>query len=248
MPSDPSRINPTVRFNNVKRSAHLSLLVYIFNVNNLSSNKHHVVNPVVLHGVVVLGADPVISDVSADALVNSSHIPGQSVDNPEVGPLVEDSGGHVAHWSLQLEVLSEGSGLQHVVNFRAGLLPVAEVTHGVRPGEGLEAESVSLLSYQNLISDGQRPLRAPDWPQGVRVLVRAPQDLAGGQLDLVIVAAVRDAAHPLAGAAGRVVLLLVTPPSPVPAVRVPVSLALHLHLAHHQHQEHVLQHHGRTLY
>ena len=41
-------------------------------------------------------------------------------------------------------------------------------------------------------------------------------DLAGGEGDLVVVAAGGDAADALAGAARGVIVLLVTPPGPVP--------------------------------
>ena len=84
----------------------------------------------------------------------------------------------------------------------------------------MEAENVILLPDENLIDEGQSPLHTPDWSDRVGEGVLPPQGSAGGQLYLLIVAAVRNPTDPLTGPAGRVVLLLVTPPRTVPVVRV----------------------------
>ena len=76
--------------------ADLSLLVNILNVNIFSSYEDHIVHPVILDRVVILCTNSIVSDRSADTLVNSTHVPRQSVYDPEVFTLVENSGGHIA--------------------------------------------------------------------------------------------------------------------------------------------------------
>ena len=71
-------------------TAHLSFLVNKLNSNEFSSDKDHVVHPVVLDRVVILVFLEVLPDVKANTLVNASGVPGQLIHNPEIGSFVED--------------------------------------------------------------------------------------------------------------------------------------------------------------
>ena len=201
-------------------TAQLSLLVNILNSNEFSSDKDHVVHPVVLDGVVILVSLEVFPDVSANTLVNASGVPGQLIHNNLFLKNESNykfylnshiSGDYVTNGCLQLQIFSKSSGLDHVIDFRAGLLPVAKVTNRVSSGKGLETENVILFPNKNLISERESPFTSPNWFHRVRVGVRTSQGSAGGQLYLLIVAAVRYPAHPLAGTAGGIIVLLVTP-------------------------------------
>ena len=110
----------------VGRMFHLSLITAFYylslnpeplDTNVLAAHVDHLIDPVVLHRVVVLGTLlSVLPDGGADALVDPARIPGEVVHHPEVLPLVVDHRTDVPDHRLQLKVLPKRPSLQHVIH------------------------------------------------------------------------------------------------------------------------------------